>query len=213
MPNIVPVVEGPGDLQATPILLRKILHEQFNRFDIGVARPKRANGKGNLKRDLERFVNYAALTHGCVGILVLSDADDECALGIVEDFCARCRHLGLAFPICIVCAVRDYEAWFLASLDTIKCGPNDARSVISATAAFTGSAESMHGVKAWLGRQMPPGRAYRETTDQAAFTALIDIPTALANSRSFRRLSHAVEELIVAIDSGVSVVSPFAGKA
>jgi hypothetical protein len=37
--------------------------------------------------------------------------------------------------------------------------------------------------------------SYKETLHQAKFSALIDLQTAAANSRSFRRLIHAIEEL------------------
>ena len=211
MPSIVPVVEGPGDLEATPILLRKILYGQCNRFDIGVARPKKANGKGNLKRDLEKFLRYAALNPDCAGILVLIDSDDDCPVELTQIYCERARQAGLSVPIVVVCAVKEYEAWFIASLDTIKDDSLGGGSIISAEASYSGDVESISGVKAWLGDQMPSGRAYRETTDQASLTDRIDISLAASNSRSFVRLCHAVDEIVAAIDSGTAVITPFPG--
>ena len=46
--SIVPIVEGPGDRDASPVLLRRILFERLARYDITVARPKKANGKQDL---------------------------------------------------------------------------------------------------------------------------------------------------------------------
>jgi hypothetical protein len=61
--DIVPIVEGPGDVQAAPILIRKILYEYFTFFDIGVAKPKKAGGRSTLDRPggIERFIEYALL--------------------------------------------------------------------------------------------------------------------------------------------------------
>ncbi len=38
--------------------------------------------------------------------------------------------------------------------------------------------------------------SYKETLHQAKFSSLIDLSVASSNSRSFRRMVHAVEKLI-----------------
>ncbi len=55
---------------------------------------------------------------------------------------------------------------------------------------------------------MHKGRAYKETEDQEAMTRLVDLDLAKANSRSFRRLYHAVEEAVGLIDTGEIRVTP-----
>jgi hypothetical protein len=47
-----------------------------------------------------------------------------------------------------------------------------------------------------------------ETADQVSMTAALDIPHTIEHSRSFRRMAHAVEELLIAIDSSRPVVTP-----
>jgi len=91
----------------------------------------------------------------------------------------------------------------MASLDTIK-----GRAAISDTASFTGDIESLRGVKDWLSNQMPPGRIYKETVNQPSLSQSIDLNLAQANSRSFRRLCHAVQQLLDAMDSGEPIVTP-----
>jgi hypothetical protein len=59
-----------------------------------------------------------------------------------------------------------------------------------------GDAEDIVNPKQWLTDRMPPGRAYKETADQPALSSHIDLDLAHANSRSFRRLCHAVEQLL-----------------
>ena len=178
-------------------MIRKVLYERCQQYGIGVAEPKKAGGKGKLLRDFERFLRYADSTPGCGAILVLLDSDDCCPKQLGLDLAARSKEAGIDKPIVIVCAKSEYEAWFLASLDTIKGKPIKGRPGITEHASFTGSVEDLRGVKEWLTQQMPVGRAYKGTSDQAPMTENIDLNTAHSNSRSFQRLFHAVELLVV----------------
>lgn len=203
MASIVPVVEGPGDVAAVPILLRRVLQERFQRPDIQVSLPKKASGKHKLLRDLERYLSYAALTPDSKAALVLLDADEECSKDLAVTLAGRSRDIHLNIPIAVVCAKSEYETWFLASLETVKSKLGLPESV-----AFRGSMENRRGVKEWLTQRMPAGRAYKETTDQASLSAAIDLDLAYRRSRSFRRLCHAVEQLVDAMDKGRAIITP-----
>ena len=48
-------------------------------------------------------------------------------------------------------------------------------------------AEQPRNAKGWMAQRMA-ARVYRETTDQAAFSAVFDLDMAFGNSRSFRKL-------------------------
>ncbi len=195
MTTIVPVVEGEGDVAAFPGLLGRILLERFNRADVVVAQGKamvvNANGRSTLENRLERFIQYAQYKPDCGAILVLLDTDGECPVELAEQLRQRCGQIGLIRPVEIVCAHREYESWFLASIDTIKGWRG-----ISEDATLYRDAEDIPNPKQWLTDQMPPGQAYRETTYQASLTQHIDIEIAHTNSRSFRRLCHALELLL-----------------
>lgn len=208
---IVPIVEGPGDVEATPILLRKILFDRMSCYDIGVAKPKKAGGRSALDKagGIEAFIEYASDTPDCEGILILADSDDDCGLEWAQGMCVRCRAIGLPVPIAVVSAVREYEAWFLASLESIRGNLIRGNVSLGETVEYIGDPENEGGAKGWITRQMPPGRAYKETSDQASMSSLIDLSLAHANSRSFRRLCHAVEELKAAMDAGLSSITPF----
>jgi hypothetical protein len=56
-------------------------------------------------------------------------------------------------------------------------------------------------------------RTYKETTEQPAYSAVLDLARVYARSRSFRRLLHAVQELVEALNAGVATVTPCAIKA
>ena len=193
--TIVPVVEGPGDVAALPELLGRILRERFNRPDVIVAQGKSGvvttNGRQKLESKLENFLRHAQNKPECDAILVLLDADDDCPVELAQRLLQRCEQIGLNRPVQIVCAHRSYESWFLASLDTIK-----GQRGISDTAVLSQAAEDVSNPKQWLTDQMPTGQAYKETIHQASLSQSIDIGMARHNSRSFRRLCHALEQLL-----------------
>ena len=200
MPTIVPVVEGDGDVAALPGLLARILLENNNRPDVLVAQGKsgvvKANGRPNLANKLDKFLQHAQNKPDCDAILVLLDADNDCPVDLGQRLSQRSEQIGTKCPVRIVCARRSYESWFLASLDTVK-----GKSVIPDTAALSGDAETVPNPKQWITALLPQGQAYKETTHQAAISSFIDLDLAHKNSRSFRRLCHALEQLLDAIDS------------
>lgn len=67
---------------------------------------------------------------------------------------------------------------------------------------YEGDYEGKRDAKGWLKQQMPDGKGYNPTTHQKQFTSLIDLELAYENSRSFRRLYHAIEQLLQAADKG-----------
>ncbi len=211
MPKIVPIVEGLGEVKALPNLLSKILRAQ-QCYDIFPDQPLNANGVGNLTKPggIERFVRAAATRRDCGAILVLVDADRECALERPRDFSARLQSL-VHCPIVIVAAKRMYENWILASAETLRGQRLDEGTVLSEAIEPRDDVESYNGkgeLKSWL----PEGRAYNEPIDQPTFTQLLDIELVHQRSRSFRRLWHALEEAIEAIRTDTVIVTPQSEK-
>jgi Domain of unknown function (DUF4276) len=203
VPKIVPIVEGDGEVTAVPVLLRKILARVL-RYDIQITRPKNANGRGNLIKEggLEKFIRYSWKERDCGAILVLVDAENECAKFVARDFAERVGAMGVVFPVVIVVAKRMYETWILASIATIAGHLDLPTGLIPPP-----NVEEVPNPKAWIDRHFPQGRAYKETQDQEAMTHLMDIGLA-SSSRSFQRLLHAVHQALHAIDTGVRMVTP-----
>ena len=200
MLTIVPVVEGDGDAAALPGLLVRILQEKYNRYDVLVAQGRtkvvNANSRQKLEKKLDKFLGHAQNKPKCGAILILVDADTDCPVAFAKRLSQRCNEIGTKYPVQVVCARRSYESWFLASLNTIK-----GLHGISKTAALVRNPEDVPNPKQWLGDQMPAGQAYKETTHQASLSGAIDLDLAHQNSRSFRRLCHALEQLLSAIDT------------
>lgn len=124
---IVPIVEGPGDFKAVPVLLQNWLRiRRYHRYiNVHTDGPIPANGKGNLtadydrilKRGVEHFVRSAMLREPQADIiLVILDSDDDAPESLEADLLARARtQVPDDFPIGVVAAKREYEAWLLAA--------------------------------------------------------------------------------------------------
>jgi hypothetical protein len=202
--KIVSIVEGDGDAQAVPKIIAKIL-AHLGRYDLIPGDAKIAGGKSELTKigGLEVYLDYAEAVANACATLVIIDADDDCPKALAELLANRVRTKGVRNPVAIVVANREYESWFIASLETIKGHRN-----IASDCAFAGDVEGRRDAKGWLSDQMPRGKVYRETVDQIALTQKIDVALAVQNSRSFRRLVHAVEELVTAADGSAATISP-----
>lgn len=196
MHTIVTIVEGPGDVDALPILLRQLVNWEI--YSVNFPRPKNAHGKTNLTKPngIEQFLDLARREPSCDGVLILIDADEECSVELSRGLKQRVMKIGLPFPVAIVCAVCEYEAWFLASLETIA---GQLNTNLPMEVRYDGNPETVRGVKEWLTRQMEGGFVYKETQHQATMSSLLDPLLARSKSRSFRRLEHALEELLTSI--------------
>ena len=207
-PVIVPIVEGDGEVEAIPNLLRRVLGELHGRYDIRIQRPINARGKPKLLKRFENFLEYARRDQECNAVLVLLDGDKDCPRDLATDLAQTAAGLNMGVPVAVVCAHREYEAWFVASLDSATGDNIRATLGLSETAVHEGDVESIGSPKGWIQVRMPQSSGYKETQDQSALTPFIDIEHTQRRSRSFRRLCHAVEELLYAIESGTSVVTP-----
>jgi hypothetical protein len=203
MASLVPIVEGDGEREAAGILLRRLLYPDFAEAGLQVLKPLSANGRSNLTKSdgIEYFISIALRQPDAACILVLLDSDRDvpCATAcrLRERIEARQPHL----PVAVVCSEVEYESWFVDSIESVR-----GASGISEDAEPPDSAPA--NPKAWLTSHMPPGRAYKETTDQAPLTARLDFALLEERSRSFRRMRHAIEELVEAYDAGEAIVTP-----
>ena len=209
--SIVIIVEGDGEVEAAPGLIRRILWERLFRYDIPRIKSMPTNSKSNLLKRFEQFLEYA-IGEDPDAILALVDADDdECPVEEAMDLANRASALNLGVPVAVVYAKSEYETWFISSLsegtgERIRAMLNIASSVIAPE-----DVEGIRGAKEWLEGHMPQDRGYKETSDQENLTHHIDMELTHSKSRSFRRLCNAVEELVRAIDESEAVVTPMRG--
>jgi hypothetical protein len=199
MPVIIPIVEGDGDATAVPLLLRRILGEHLQEYRWQIGGPKKAFSLHVLRQKLENYLRYAQRENDAAAILILLDLDDGCPEIEAIQLSQEIRALSPRLPVAIVFAHREFETWFLASLETLG-GSYGLPEGLS----YEGNVEDRRGAKEWLTRQMPPGSIYKETIQQPSMASKVDLNLASQRSRSFRRLLHAVEELVASTEGNVT---------
>jgi hypothetical protein len=190
MITIGAIVEGNGEVDAVPVLLRRLA--QRNEIRIRVQSPFRVpRGKLVQERELRRAVEAVARQIGPRGpILVLLDADDDCILKLAADLSCWARVERPDREIAVVLANQEFEAWFLAALESLR-----GRRRIHRDASWVGDPETVRHAKAQLESRMSQPR-YSPTVDQAALAALMDIDLARSRSRSFDKFCREVERLL-----------------
>jgi len=186
MISVVPIVEGDGEVAALPVLLRRVSEWRTPGVLTNVSHPIRVRKDRFLNRD-EEFNRYMKLAAAKAGdgdwILLLFDADDDCPAAKGAEILARASAVVPHRRVSVVLANREYEAWFLAAASslagcrTFNCSPEECLV----------DAEVPRNAKGWVGQRMAAG-SYHETTDQTAFSAMMDLELAHGRSRSFRKL-------------------------
>ena len=188
---IQPIVEGWGEVSAVPVLLRRLLAEA-GVFDLGVGKPIRRK-RFELVREspLRHAVQLAKLRPDCSSIVILFDSDDDCPKELAPVLEQWASDEAGETPCAVVMAHREYEAWFLASIESLR-----GKRGIREDAEPHPRPEVPRGAKEKLEARMRRGLSYSETADQAALTAQLDLASVYARCRSFRRMVTAFGSLM-----------------
>lgn len=186
--GLVPIVEGHGEVDAVPILLRRLL-EQHGAHQVRVEKPIRLPRGRLVNRDhLERAIRIGCAKTDDPAILVLLDADEDCPARLGPQLLSWARDVVPSrVPVGVVVAKTEYESWFLACLDQLR-----GQRGIRVDAEVPPDPEAIRGAKEYLQRQMVPGWVYSETVDQPALTRLLSLELARARSPSFDKLYREV---------------------
>lgn len=196
MTTLVPIVEGDGEVQALPVLLRRLALWRPELSSMSIAMPIRVRRDRFINRDEEfrRFVSLArekTLRPGGGSVLVVLDADDDCPAKLASDLRAKALSLYAELRIQVVLANREYEAWFIASAPSLQ----GVRGFSRLATDVGSDAEGPRNAKGWIGERILNG-GYSPVKDQAAFSSKMDLDLAHANSRSFRKLVTACHALL-----------------
>ena len=227
MKRLVLLGEGHGDEDALPVLVRKLLRERGKGEEFFVD-GQVFRGASYMKWDREgRRPDYtqwisrvaAASRRGDLGgVLAIYDGDAPVfPAGSKTPFCAASAAKVLAqaaaeagagktFSLAVVFACIEYESWIIAGIESLAGKRyKDGRPAIPLDLKFpSGDCES-HG-KRWLEQHY---RGYRPTLDQSALTDLLDLGVVRAKGlRSFKRLEHAIDQLLDAAGRGAHISTP-----
>ena len=198
-PRIVCIVEGHGEVEALPVLIRRIA-AGLKCYNIDVPRPIRCP-KSKIVRagsavepgELGRAVQLAVAKlegrkNGAVFILL--DADDDCPATLGPELLAAAKNIRSDVRVSAVLAKQEYEAWFIASIESLK-----RKGKLPPEAEPHSDPESISDAKGYLSRQMGHGRTYSEPVDQPALSHEFDFDEAL-RCRSFRKCRREIMDLL-----------------
>jgi len=129
------------------------------------------------------------------GVLIVADADDDCAVELAATFAQSCVPTKPEIAI----AVREFEGWFLASIESLR-----GHRHVRADATFRSEPEQARGAKERLSQLMI--EPYRETLHQASFASLLN-PSLAGRSRSFAHLVGCIGRLLGGEDTGGAAVA------
>jgi hypothetical protein len=203
--KIYPIVEGHGELEAAPVLLRRLL-ALTGSFDIGVGTPiRRTQAQMRGEQSIHAAVRLALLQPECAAVLILFDGEDDCPVEVAARVRAWAHAAAGGTPCDVVVAYREYETWFLAALESLR-----GQRGIRADAVPPAAPESRRDAKGRLEESMLPDRSYSETHDQPALSATFDMATAFQRSRSFRKFVTTLGDLTRALGCPLSDWPPTA---
>ena len=186
---IVPIVEGHGEVQAVPTLLRRLVGAAEAWAEVRVGRPIRCSRSQLVDEiHLRKRVRLARRREHRSAVLIIFDSDDDCPVEIAVQ--VRGWAVSEAGPYCeVVLAKCEYEAWFLATVESLR-----THSDMMDDAQSHPQPESPRDAKGRLAAMMHT--SYSETVHQPAFSDIFCMAAAYARCRSFRKLIGSFGRLI-----------------
>jgi hypothetical protein len=125
-PVIISIVEGHGEVEAVPLLIRRIALEQcVPPVSVITPRPIRVSRSKLVQPgELERAVTLALhQIDGDGAVVVVLDADDDGPATIGPVLLARAQVMAASranVPVRVVIAKAEFEAWFLAAAISLR---------------------------------------------------------------------------------------------
>jgi len=174
---IQPIVEGHGEVDAVPVLIRR-LAAAMDVHALQIGRPiRRPRSRLMTREGIEQAGNLARARPGCHALLFIFDADDACPKQLAPTLDEWVRELSQPLHARLIMANKEYEAWLLPP-------------------EWEGEREKVRDAKGRLERTVSPTFRYDERTDQPAMTQTVDLAFAYEKCRSFRKLVKEVHSLL-----------------
>ena len=188
------IVEGHGEVEAVPILIRRIASNLYPELGIDTPRPIRISRSKVIREDkLEQAVELAARNiKGQGAIFILLDSDDDCPAQLGPELLCRALEARSDLPIAVVLAKHEFESWFLAAAESLR-GYKGLKNDLE----LPNDPEGIRDAKGWL-KQRRDSHKYRETLDQPGLTDRFDLDQArYADSfdKCYRDITRLLDEL------------------
>jgi hypothetical protein len=190
LPTIACIVEGQGDVQSIPLIVRRIA-DASEVYDVTIRPIRISRSKLVRPGELERAVELGAREAGAGGgVLLVVDADDDCPRNLGPTLQQRAQNARPDFATGIVLANKEKEAWYIAAIESLR-----GRRGLAADVTRPADPEGIRGAKEWIGARMGAG-GYSEVSDQAAFAQLFEFEAARLYAPSFEKLEREVRRLL-----------------
>jgi hypothetical protein len=188
------VVEGHGEVESVPALIRRIAQQLDPGLEVVIPHPVRVTKSKLLKPgELERAAELAALNAGGNGgVLIVLDSDEDCPALLGPELLGRVRSARADLPSAVVLAKREFESWFLASAESLRGCRGLPENLESPD-----HPEEITGAKEWLSNHVLSG-AYASTVDQASLTHALDF-TLARRAASFDKCYRKIILLLEAL--------------
>lgn len=191
--RLAAVVEGHGEVEALPLLIRRIYEEdtealcfpEIKRSDV-LRLPR---SKMLKEGELEDSCELAARRVGPQGgVLIMLDADDDLPCQLAPQLLARVERRDVTMSV--VLPEREFETWFLHAATSL------AGSVgLPETLVAPARAGEIRGAKEWLAARMGKHAPYRPRLHQPKFAARMSLAM-LNEVRSFLKFRKEIRRLL-----------------
>lgn len=192
MKTLLPIVEGHGDIQAVPVLIRRIL-QHHNIFDIEVLNPHKRGDLPKIKANFDNYFKIAIKDKAAIIWIIDFDcATCDCVASESSQLYQRANAIYAGWPFRVAFMVKEFETLFLSE-------PDATRSIlkeIPKKTTFPENPETIRGAKEWLSNAMPSGYAYKETVHQVKLSAVVDLDCLRKSSASYRHLEKSILSLV-----------------
>ena len=182
-PHLGLVVEGRGEVEAVPLLIRRWLQEERNDFRDLLGKPVSCNGRDRalMPNGVEGKVATAAARPGCAAVLVVLDSEGDAVCPLGPNLLNRATAGAMGKPVELNLADSKYESWLVASAETMD---------------LSGLAFSTDQDPTRLLKDALQPTKYVKPRWQPRLTARMDFSRALGRSSSLSRLMRIVDSLI-----------------
>lgn len=194
MAYIASIVEGHGEVDALPTLLKRISQAAAPGQTLDVNQPIRIKS-GSYLNDDDYFRRYTLLaaakaSHSHGFVLILLDCEDHCPAQLGPTLLARAQAVRNDVSYLVVLAYREFESWFLAAARSLR-----GHRGLAADLEPPQSADNIRNAKGWLAARME--LPYDPVIHQIEFCRIFDLQQA-RNNPSFSRFYSRVAESLQA---------------
>jgi len=189
------IVEGDGEVSAFPILLQRLVNELSCHEAIGYTPFLEKRTQITKEDKFKRAVQIAGSKADTSALVVLFDSDGVCARDHIPQMLLWGHEVAPHLPLAIVMAQCEYEAWFLAAIESLR-----GERRIEVTASYELDPDKKKSPKSVIDHFMPRDKSYSPTADQPALSAKFHLGQAFRNSFSFRKLVKEVHRLLTELE-------------